>query len=237
MPKESILKGIKRVVPDMIDKNGNFRTIPIGMVQKRNLSEYRLGFLRTFLDLVLHTKWLSNETRIYLSDPYISIKGVNEQLNAASDKHIPYNTTSSKIGYDRYKIESKLGANFLVDLLMYTNNKSIIQNYEARMLSIMESIGMHDSKSIRDKIALNLDKRLFCRELDDDKFYEFIKDIMPYFKSHMDAVANNLDRDSIGYFNYILSSPMLTDIDKKRLDYVSDLILGKGPSVSDVEVE
>ena len=42
MGNSTILKEIKSVAADVIDANGNFRTMPIGAVAKRGLSEDRL---------------------------------------------------------------------------------------------------------------------------------------------------------------------------------------------------
>lgn len=225
-------------MPDMIDKNGNFRTLPIGTIGKRNISTYRLNLLRTFLDLILHTDMLNEETKIYITDKHISIKGVNEQINAenTTGKEIPYNTTAAKIAYDRQKIERLIGESFIRDLVLYTNNAAVISVYEGKLLQAMEKYGAHDSKGIREAIALDLDKRLICKEIDDDKFYEFIRNILPYLKTQMKAVADSLDRESVGYFNYLLMSPVLNDNDKQRLNYISRLINGSDTDHDALEV-
>ena len=48
---------------------------------------------------------------------------------------------------------------------------------------------------------------------------------MPYIKSQVKAVAESIDPESVGYFNYIISSPILPDEDMQRL-YRLKLLMG-----------
>lgn len=239
MSKVGVFHDIKNIIPDLMDNNKNFRTVPIGVIGKRNVSEYRLGLVRTAIELLLNTSIITTESKMYLTDKYITKRGVNEKLNEdRDDEHkIPYKTTESKIFYDKGKIDKLLGPRFFTDIIMYTNNSAAVSVYETNLLEAMQKYGLHESGSIREGIALELDKRLFCKQLDEVKFQEFIRDILPYLRSHMKAVADGLDKDSVGYFNYLLLNPVLNDIDKQRLDYINQLINGVNANADAFEVE
>lgn len=239
MPKLGVFYDIKNIIPDLMDNNGNFRTYPIGVIGKRNVSDYRLGLVKAAIQLILNTNIVTTETKMYISDRYITKRGVNEKLNESreEDNKIPYKTTESKIAYDKAKIDKLLGPRFFTDILMYSNNNSAVTVYETNLLQAMEKYGESSRSGIREAIALDLDKRLFCKKLDDTKFYEFIKDIGPYLKSHMKAVASGLDRESVGYFNYLLLSPVLNEDDERRLKILDQRIKGEYEDPDTLEVE
>ncbi len=241
MPKDTILKEIKGVIPDIMDANGNFRTIPIGFVGKRNLSNYRLELLKNFIILLRDTKIINRETRMYLFDQYITVKGVNDRLNAEGEsdprfERIPYNTTISKITYDRKdKIEKLFGPEFLRDILL-SNDKRKLAKCSENLTLAYKKYSDNKNSYLRDKIALPLSDEPMCNELSDEEFNAFISTILPYLKHHMKSVADGIDEKSIGYFNYILVNPTLSTVDKERLDYLKQL-LDDGTDSDEVEVE
>ena len=68
MAKGSILNELKKLIPCIIDNNGNFRTIPIGIVKRQELSEERIRIIQTFVRLLVNTNFLQPETKIYISN-------------------------------------------------------------------------------------------------------------------------------------------------------------------------
>ena len=104
MANSKILIEIKRTLPDIVDSNGNFRTVPIGNVGKRRLSGERLDLLKSFVDLLQNTTILCRETKTYLFDPHITLKEVTDKLNEEGEKqgkNYNYNTQAEYYIYER----------------------------------------------------------------------------------------------------------------------------------------
>lgn len=226
--RNRLLREIKEIAYDLIDSNGNFRTMPIGLVGSRNISSDRVRLLQHFITLLKTTNIINQETKIYIFNKYINIKGVNETLNeeakASGGKEVNYNTTISKIGYDRIKLERMFGSEFLMDILYRSNNADALARHTQAVIDAYIKYSDSSDTRLRHSIALNLDRSCICVELDDERFRGFIEVIMPYIRSHMEKVAEEIDKDCIGYFNYLLTSPIKNDIDNKRLDYIRQLL-------------
>lgn len=227
MGNSSLLKEIKTVAGDMIDNNGNFRTIPIGPTGKRNLSEDRIKLLQSFLTLLRDTGMLCEETRMYLFNKYITLKGVTDELNSkvgVNGKEFNNHTTNSKVNYDRVKIQKRIGDNVITDILMPGTSEEILSIYSKKIIEANIIYGRQNGEDLRDNIALNLDKKALCIELDEERFNGFIQAILPYLKSHMQTVIESIDKESIGYFNYLILSNSLQGVDLERYNYIKQLL-------------
>lgn len=228
MANSKILIEIKRTLPDIVDSNGNFRTVPIGNVGKRRLSGERLDLLKSFVDLLQNTTILCRETKTYLFDPHITLKEVTDKLNEEGEKqgkNYNYNTVVSKVGYDRGKLDSVLGKSFFSDIIYKTKNKKDLDNYRKLLGLAFIRYGKTGGDKVRENLLLPLNKSHVYKDISDEKFDEFIRVIMPYIKSQVKAVAESIDPESVGYFNYIISSPILPDEDMQRL-YRLKLLMG-----------
>ena len=211
MAKDGFLEYLRGIISDLVDSNGNFRVMPIGMTGRRNLSIDRIKLLQNIIVLVTKTSIVTKETKMYLLDRYISIRGVNERLRD-NGKDIKFSNTQSKIQYDRNKLQKIFGSHVFVDIL--TGNK--IETYEKTVAE--QFIKYSDDGKLRDNIALNIPCDCISTELSDNKFKQFIEVILPYIKSQMQYIEDNLDIESCGYFNYLLSMPNLSGVDKERAD-------------------
>lgn len=226
MEKGRMLSDLKEIVYDLMDNNGNSRVEPIGLVGSRKLPDSRLDLLRSFITLLLDTKILSDETRLYVFDRHISIEGVNDNLNNLEknkNKTIPLLTTKSKINYDRSKLERLFGRSMLGDIVLRENNNDKMGDYMSLIVDAMMKY-RKDKTDLRENIALNLDKTVLCKELTEEQFDSFKLTIMPYLKSHMEMLAKTIDSDSVGYFNYLLYSPKLSEVDKQRLEELKQIL-------------
>lgn len=227
MAESSNFQMLRSLAPDLIDKNGNFRTIPIGTLKKRNLSETRLNLLKSIYTLIRAEGFLNEESVIYIFDPYITASGINKQMNEANEekpnwdgKKIPLNTTHSRMSNDRKKLNTLFGGSIITDIVYKSQNHEAIAEYSRK---VAEAYAKQYSKTggneeLRDNLALNLSRDVMCSELSSDKFDRFIELIKPYIKEQMRTIAEEMDKDMVGYFNYLLYSPVLSDKDKTRLD-------------------
>lgn len=228
MANSKLLTQLKDLAYDMMDNNGNFRTVPIGTVGKRNLPDDRLQLLRSIISLLKDTDIITNETRLYLFNETATIKWVNKKFNElaaeAGKEPIPYNTTASKISYDRTKLEKCFGESILSDIILRTNNSDAIKVHIGNVAKAFARYSKQNDDEIRSNVMLKLDSSILCSELSDEKFGQFISVISPYTKQHMEKIAKNIDEDALGYFNYIITTPVLTDEDKSRLQTIKILL-------------
>lgn len=223
MAKGGFYDFLKQVIGDMVDSNGNMRVTPIGNTGKRNLSNNRIKVLVDLINLLKDTTIITEESKLYVFDKYITIKGVNEALNisiANSKDELKFNNTLSKIQYDKNKLERIFGSRFFIDILSFDTD---IAQYE-RIIAEQYFKYTKNKNKLRDNIALNIDKNYMASEIKDEDFKEFISIIKPYIKSHMMFIEQSLNKDMIGYFNYILSMPSLQGVDKDRYNLLATLL-------------
>ena len=170
---------------------------------------------------------LCEETRTYIFNKYITLKGVTDELNlrdASTGKVRNGHTTNSKVNYDRAKIQRLIGDNFIQDVLINNGNDDKMTEYSAKIVQANIIYGKQQGEDIRDNIALSLNRRALCMNVDEEKWETFIQTIMPYLKSHMQAVTKSLDIETVGYFNYLVLSQSLSGVDKERYDYIKQLL-------------
>lgn len=219
MAKGTILKELKETIYNVMDENGNFRVLPIGELDKRKLSEPRLQLLRNIVDLVLNTNIVCDETKMYIRDRNIKYNQVTEKLNEQpvnKKNPISYNSTVSKIQYDKKKLEAYLGYTIMSDIIV--TNKSI----EGYVVKVSELMGkFNDESKLRDNLLLNIEKGTIVTEFDDSNgtFGEvFNSTIIGYIKDRVDKVEKelNANKEFVGYFNYLLSGMHTTDENVKR---------------------
>lgn len=222
MRSVSILKHLKVVIADMVDENGNIRAIPISGTGKRGLTNNRIKFIADLIRLVRDTNIINEETRIYIFNKSISIRGVNELLNKNiidEDKKYKVNTTISKIQYNKTKLTKIFGESMFRDIL---SNSIDISIYE-RVLS-EQYAKYSNTDEMRENIVLNIPNNCITTEVSDEEFEEFIKIIAPYTKNHIEYIENNISNRLYGYFNYLISMPKLEGVDGSRRDILKKLL-------------
>lgn len=214
----SLSKGLKEVVCDLIDKEGNILERPLYKWIKLDISDERIEFLRQLVDLLLNTKWLNEETKMYLKDKFITKEGVYENLKY-SGRSVNLNTIRSNIHNDIKKVASAFGERFLVEVVGYPN--SDITSYK----KILAEIRMKKSNTkLLDNIALQLPKGDDTTSVTQEEFDEFISIIKPYTRNQMRFISSELSNSVVGYIKYILSSSLLTDVDKQRREILMMLL-------------
>lgn len=227
MASKGLLTQLKSIIADMTDSNGNIKALPGGQVGKLDLPINKLKFIENLIILLRDTKLITQETKMYLFDKYITIKGVNEAVNEAmstketpDSSKIPLSSTASRITYDKTKLTKIFGQHLVVNML---SRSSSIEVYEQ---ALAEQFRKYNSIDLRDSLIISIPKDCMQMELSEDKFQDFLEVILPYIKSQVKFVEDNLDIEACGYFNYLLSYPNLEGTDKDRADRLK-ILLGK----------
>ena len=227
MAKGKILSELKQTAIDMIDNNGNFKTIPTGLTGQRNLPESRIMLLKDLLTLLKDSEIVCNETKLYIFNRYITLKGVNDVMNESfnkGDKPISYSTTTSKVNYDRSKLEKLFGYDLISDIVLRSNNEDKMKDYSNKIAFAYAKWGNKEGRKLRDNLVLSLNPAVLNTELDEDQFNELIATIEPYTRDKMQEVAKSLDEDCVGYFNYLLLCPLNNQTDKQRFEELKQIL-------------
>jgi len=218
MGEASLSKQLKGLVEDFTDDNGNILDKPKYKNIKTWIQGDRIEFLRQLVDLLLNSKWLKEETKIYIKDRYITKEGVYEKLKYAG-KDVNLNTIRSNIHNDMKRIASAFGERFLVNVTEYmnfdiTSYKQILADLRAKKSNV----------KILNNIALKLPPGDSTTSISQEEFDEFMSIIKPYTKRQMEFISNEISNSVVGYIKYILTSTLLNDVDKQRKEQLMMLL-------------
>lgn len=215
MGKTGLFYDIKKIVPDLIDNNGNFRTMPIGVFNKVKVPKKTVEIFKSFLALLKNTNIIHDETKLYLFNPYITLKEVNEEINSRYNKKLVLNTTISKVGQDRMKIVALVGDDFVHQIISSKFDYDMYAHIIAEQSLKYKEDGVKD---LRDNLLLPLNRDIINYKLSDEDFDTFLDIVKPYMKSHIDTLARNIDEKMIGYFNNLIVNHNLSEKDKERYE-------------------
>lgn len=218
MADNGILMQLKKITPDFIDSNGNFKTFPTGKTAELELPNNHIKFIIDFLSLLKTTNIINQATRMYIFDRYITSSGVNEKLKYEAGIDKTASSTLGSIQYDKRKLERLFGSHMIIDVL--SKNKDI-SKYE---LILAECFVNKSDSALRSGLSLKIKQDCMNSSMTDKEFADFIDIIAPYTCKQMRFIEDNLDVMYCGYFNYLLSMPSLNDVDKHRLDILKELL-------------
>jgi len=216
----------KKVIYEMRDSNGNFRTMPIGSMSKQKLSSDRIRLIQLTIKLLLDTDYLKPCTRMYLSEEGISAAKIYKRM--LDDPNIDTDGLTEKalilrIYRDQEKVDKMLGLDF-VEKVCY--GVGPISGYFERVAKAYARISDND---LRDNLALEIPENCISTVCDEDEFREFVGIIIPYLKSHMASITNGLNSNAVGYFNYLLNCPTecLEPEARANKEYLTSLLSGE----------
>ncbi len=212
---------LKDLVADFTDDKGNILEQPKGRFVRKKLDGRRISFLRRFIDLLLNTKFTSKETKYYISNKYITMEGVVEEL-AQEGKKASVDSVSSRVWYDKNKIISWFGEKVIVDMTEYSNIN--IDEYEKKLEAAISKYG---GKKINDYLAIKLPEGRYEGKISDEQFTKLLELLKPYTKKYMKNLAKSIPAGHIGYLMYILSSNILDDEDLRRRHELCSMLEGE----------
>jgi len=223
-------KQIKELVRDFIDENGVILEEPRGVTGKQNYDTRRIKFLRSFLDLLLHTRITRKAFRFYVTKCLTMRETAKELQKQGHD--ICDSTVQSMIWRDQETILRVLGKDVIKDILVYTNND--ISVYEERLIAALakysDNAGLMESK-----LALKLPLPVMVGEISEEEFDDFYFTILPHLKTHMKALTEMINPKVVGYSKYILGSEILSEIDSQRKNRLLMVLKGDEVSTNDAE--
>lgn len=223
-PITMIFEHTKKVIYDLYD-NGVILELPKGYFIKTTVSEDRLKLLKDYIWLLLNTEFISEETKLYLSDRKHTPTTVADDMELLKGRRVKMATVASKIRYDRDKVTSMIGENIVVDCVIYYNRS--IEGYRNKVDNLL--VKYNENKlldsidiKIRDKEKLGIDIE---NDITDEEIDLFLSQIEPYIKKNKEEIENKIDFKVASYIKYIDSKISLSDTEKLRLEKIKNKIL------------
>lgn len=214
-----ILKDLKKCHQSLIDDLGNW---------KNKADEYlvhtidkNVEILKSILGIVLRSDNLSTETKIFISRPLLSIKGVNEEINRLRleaqgikkecIRPLSYNNTVLKIGQDNTKLKGILKIEDIRDLIY--NRVDDYNNIEKTIYNLINEFGNCDKS--RNNLILNIDdSKIKCNSYkNNEEFFDILGSLENYLVQRKTIIENviNGNEEFVEYFNYLLNSESLNN--------------------------
>lgn len=209
MANGSILGIIREVVHCMKDKNGNYRVQPIGMIRHRNLDEYHIGVLKSFIDLIEDETYLNEETREYVFNDKFTIKDVVDSLSNKYNKEYNFKTTASKINYGKRKLDIDFGTESMYNIL---SNRCKDLSNEIITISKLSGASKDEIKGMVLPLVWSSEVKL---DTDDSKFEAFTNELKAYTNSGIQEFICKY-RDELAYINFLNANTVLAQKDKER---------------------
>lgn len=194
-------------------KDGKLLDTPTGRIGEKGLSADINEFLRSFTDLLLNSRMLSQVSKDYIKDPYITQRGIGEK------EGLNLSTVQSRIWADKNKIFRYFRDNMLLDLIEYMDTSSLDRYKQG----LNDAWSKYSNTRRLKNIALKLPNtdNVSGRAIHQSEFDEFIYLVTPYTTSYMQGLSTYLSADVVAYCNRILAT---TELDDAELENKSQLI-------------
>lgn len=218
----AIMKDIKRFMGYYYNDTYGWIEKPKYTFQGREIPSHIKVVVGKVLMYITESNFISGETQKYLKSPESSMRSFAYSLYE-EDKSKNPNTVLSKISYDRRKIISYLGDNFITDILLGKIEPKAAENILAAVAYKYES-----NNEFRDAFIAKLpDTGKIVRELSDEDFDLFISIIEPYTKRKYEASKRFISEDMIGYFNFLSLGNSISETDERRLTQIRAILFGR----------
>lgn len=215
--RSNLTRQLKELISNFLGANSEILPEPTGHYAKKNLDARRIKMLRLLVDLLLNTRFLRKETKLYISDRYITMAGVTDIMEKEG-KETNVNTVQSTIYFDVVRINAKLTKTFLADIVEFNRN---LDDIEQRIINTL----IHFSKGhLFNNLAIKLPEHTVKTEASWDEFQDFIMIVGPYSYQQMAIIQENIPPDMLGYCKYLISSSLITDDEKPRRQMILDLL-------------
>ncbi len=214
----NLMSKLKSLVCDFRDDNGIILDKPAGRYIKTKIEEDRRPFLRQFVDLLMNTRFITKETKVYISKKYYTVEAVYEELKR-ENPDIKLNTVKAKIYYDKNKIEAAFGEDMCANVLEYRDVD--MASYKKKLADVMKK---YANINVLDNLIIELPQAEMSDTVDDAE-YETMKQIMLRFsRKSVEDLKLLMNKQAVGYVNYILTSSLLSEKDKERRDELIELL-------------
>lgn len=169
--------------------------------------------------LLLETDYANEETRCYLKNPWLPLKGVVNELKINGyEQSINQNTVQTKIFRCREKFIGDFGTEVLSNIL--ESSERNLDTYYNTLNKLMVKHGKLDILSLTALKGYCERTSDISEEINDEEFDSFMEMITPYTNRVIEAVIKEIDTGVVGYINYIMNKPNTNGKEQERKEEV-----------------
>lgn len=221
MAANEIFSHLKSAIKEFYD----FETKDVRATNSRGktLSEDRRIILKDLIDLALNTSATNLETKVYLSNYYLSSGEVYKFLEEKTQKTYNKKTTMNKIDYCKKKFAEELGRDAIVKIVDYTTND--ISEYVKKIQEMRLKYGEFNCF---DNYILDLsDIPPSLEQVSEERIVDTLASLESFKKENVNILKNSLDKEAVSYIKYISSSVGLTERDRELKALIKGIIEGE----------
>lgn len=221
MAANEIFSHLKSAIKEFYD----FETKDVRATNSRGktLSEDRRIILKDLIDLALNTSATNLETKVYLSNYYLSSGEVYKFLEEKTQKTYNKKTTMNKIDYCKKKFAEELGRDAIVKIVDYTTND--ISEYVQKIQEMRLKYGEFNCF---DNYILDLsDIPPSLEQVSEERIVDTLASLESFKKENVNILKNSLDKEAVSYIKYISSSVGLTERDRELKALIKGIIEGE----------
>lgn len=213
----------------LYDTNG-LRDKPIGIIENAKTSEEGIKRLCIIFEVIMGSRFISEDTKLYLANIEESMKSVNDKLNTRnkelakqlkkSVREITYNATVTRIKADENKLLMIFGNDTIRDCVY---NRIDYNTIDRCIRNLIEALGKHSEIKNNLLIKIREVENPEISDISSQDFFSMLESIECYLKQRkgiIEAVIN-ADDNFVNRFNYLLSDKGIMDervkADRKRL--------------------
>lgn len=200
----NLFKQLKQVVCGYY-RDGKMLDNPVGVTGRQIGDDEEINnFFKRLVWLLMNTSMTCEETKVYLSDMYITYKGVADRIAEVTGRTPNVNTLQTKTYYDKMKVIKYFGDTFILDLVYMKDKKNLPYLNERLDMAYTK---FSSSNLLGDKLAVKLPEVTEAvTQLDDATFSEFLHVIAPYTRAQMQFIHDNVDLKAVAYCHYLLNA-------------------------------
>ena len=229
-----LIKQTKAVYAAFTDADGNMTKRPHGVLQRKNLPDDHVEFLRRYLEFMMNSKLLNEATKIYIRSPYMTAKGAFNAYNEENpDKARPIATLVSGMDYCRKKVITTVFPDDMLGYVMELPQKADMKHYWDLLHDAMEKY--KQDSVLADAVTVKLPRRINIIAPTDDEICDFLVAIAPYRKGTVKQCEKDISAkyaDVVGYINYIASCTAPTVDERWKFEIVRDFLNGENDALS-----
>lgn len=223
-----LIKQTKAVYAAFTDEDGNMTKRPRGVLQRKNLPDNHVEFLRRYLEFMMNSKLLNEATKIYIRSPYMTAKGAFNAYNEENpDKARPLATLVSGMDYCRKKVITTVFPDDMLYYVMELPQKADMPHYWELLNRAMEKYSQ--PSLLADTVILKLSKRVASSAPTESRLAECLLALSPYRRTVHKRCESEMQEkygEVIGYINYLSSCVERTPKENRLFEIVSDFLNG-----------
>lgn len=206
--------------------NGEWIENPKVKSNGRDVNKDVVKFLNDLFHLLIEGTLINNCTVIWLNSNASSVKSAIEHYNNTVDeKHtINFNTANSKIRYDKIKLEGYYTASNIINIINYP--EKYLKDANDKLFTLKRKY-MKDTE-YSNSMVIKIPKDKLSTEISSGEWNTLVNLIDTYSKRRINMINYGEDKvltdDMIGYYNYLISSNTLNELEQSRLNNIRTLL-------------